>query len=253
MPRGQSKLPEGSPAGRGVPLSDDVPGVKTFVKPQDAPAGEHDKMPWVSDRQEINDAYAESDTGYYGKGPWEGTTKTRYPYRDGLPHTHNASSAYVVGRFQVEFAPPLRVVPGSRTKIALNLGGITEGLNPAVMARGAGCVVALKRADLRNLRWILTVDCGNIPRVVKVKAFRKGGANKLSKLDLDLTCSCPAWRWQGAEHHSKREDYLDGEPRGTASVPVIRDPMNINRVCKHVFAVLEHVKNWTAVQKRKKK
>jgi hypothetical protein len=134
------------------------------------------------------------------------------------------------------------------------LSGIVQGLNPVVEERGSKCAVQLKRSDNKNLRWILAVDChkGGGPRVVKVKGQRAARVKKLSKMDLDLKCSCPAWRWQGPEHHSLREDYLDGTPRGTASVPVIRDPGNINRVCKHMSAALSFIKDWTVDTAKKK-
>jgi hypothetical protein len=128
--------------------------------------------------------------------------------------------------------------------VALNRDSILEGLNRKVQTRAKKCAVSLKRADINNLRWILSVDCGNGPKVVKIKATRDKNITKLSKMDLDLSCSCPAWRWLGSEHHSKREDYLDGKPRGTASVPMIKDPRGINRVCKHVASVLAFVKDW---------
>ena len=107
--------------------------------------------------------------------------------------------------------------------------------------------------DAANLRWIFAVDCGNGPKVVKMKAIRSKNVTRLSRMDVDFKCSCPAWRWLGPEHHAKREDYLDGRPRGTASVPVIRDPHNINRVCKHVAAVLTYSRAWEVPQAGKKK
>lgn len=146
---------------------------------------------------------------------------------------------------------PYRVLARRTTKIALDLAQILDGTNPAIGARAAGCSVALKRADIRNLRWIFMVECGNGPKAVKLKGFRRRNSTRLVKMDLDTACSCKFTRWQGPEHHSKREDYLDGKPTGTASVPVIRDPEMINRVCKHVYSVLDHVRDWN-VSKRKK-
>jgi hypothetical protein len=168
-----------------------------------------------------------------------------------MPNTHSASSAYVLARWEVEHAPVLLVRAGVRSKIAVTRETILEGLNPKVQERAKKCSVSLKRADIKNLRWILSVDCGNGVKVVKVKAFREGNITKLSKMDLDLSCSCNAWRWLGSEHHSKREEYLDGKPRGTATVPVIKDPQGINRVCKHVAAVLDHIAGWDVAKKKR--
>lgn len=251
---GESGLPEGDPAGRGLSLSDDIPGTRTFAKPEDAAPEEteqekHDRKPG---QREVNEQDADADSSYSGAGAHDSSSKTRYPYRTGLPTTHSASTYYVLGAWQSAAAPVVRIAPGTRTKIALSLGEITEGLNPAVVQRARRCVVSLKRADVKNLRWIFSVDCGNVPRVVRLKAHRDKNVAKIVKMDLDMTCSCPAWQWSGAEHHAMREDYNDGKPRGTASVPVIRDPTGINRVCKHVSLVLDHVQDWTISKKRKK-
>jgi hypothetical protein len=111
----------------------------------------------------------------------------------------------------------------------------------------------LKRADIANLRWIFSVDCGNGPKVVKLSAIRKGNITKFSKLELELSCSCPAWRWLGPEFHAKGEDFLLGKPIGTASTPDIRDPERDNRVCKHVAAALSVARGWEIPKQKKRK
>lgn len=258
-PSSGAKLPDGGEPSKGLSLDDKIPGtslhdkdekdVREFDKGKDESIYRTDNADdLLTNRQriEVRDENADKHDGIggWGKGEWKGP-KTKYPYRDGIPNTVNASAAFVLARWDADHAPVRRIEAGKRTKVALRLDAIKRGLNPRVTQRSKRCAVKLKRADLRNLRWMLTVNCGNVPRVVKIKGFRDSRVTKLSKMDLDLTCSCPAWRWQGAEHHSKREDYLDGKPRGTASVPVIRDPRMINRVCKHVAIALDHVKNWT--------
>lgn len=262
---GESGLPGGGPSDKGLSLDNNIPGtslhdkdekhVRDFDKARDETIYRKDNADsLLVDRQRVefqdDNANKHDGIGAWGKGKWEGP-KTKYPYRDDIPNTVNASVAFVLALWDAEHAPVRRIEAGKRIKVALRLDGITTGLNPRVKQRSTRCAVKLKRADARNLRWILAVNCGNVPRVVKIKGNRDPRITKLSKMDLDLTCSCPAWRWQGAEHHSKREDYLDGKPRGTASVPVIRDPQMINRVCKHVFAVLDHVKDWTVAKRRK--
>jgi hypothetical protein len=154
--------------------------------------------------------------------------------------------------FLVESAHSLRVSPESRLFIASKPDEILAGLNPKFQERSKRCAVTVKRVDANNLRWLFSVDAGNGPKVVKLKAFRAKNVVRLGKMDVDVTCSCPAWQWLGPEHHAKREEYLDGSPRGTASVPVIRDPEGINRVCKHVAAVLSFVKDWEVPKIKKK-
>lgn len=262
--RAESGLPGGGPSNKGLPLDSGLPGSKTFVKPpddtRDSDKGKDesiyrtdnaDDLLTNRDRIDVREDNADKHDGVgaWGKGEWDGP-KTKYPYRDGYPHQHNASAEYVAECWKASLVEPQRVSPDTRVKIALDVDSILAGLNPKFSERAKQCAVSLKRADVNNLRWILSVDCGNGPKVVKVKGFRRGTTTKLSKMDLDMSCSCHAWRWLGPEHHSKREDYLDGKPRGTASVPVIKDPTGVNRVCKHVAAVLGHVKGWDVAKKR---
>jgi hypothetical protein len=249
----ESGLPEGSPAKGGIPLDPSIPGSQTFTKPLDDKR-EFDQPKDKSiyevenaddllgkDRMEINEDNADKHDGIggWGKGKPNDSGKTKYPYRDDIP---NEKSAYVVQAYLADLAPVVRIQPGA--KIAVRMDAIIEGLNPKYVDRASRCSVSTARADRKNLRWRFSVDCGNGPKVVKVKASRKGNITKFSKMDLDITCSCPAWRWQGPEHWGKEEDYLDGKPRGTASFPIIRDPSGINRVCKHVAAVLARTKAW---------
>ncbi len=260
----EAKLPSGGPSDRGLPLEDSLPGSATFSKREDdvrdfdrstdTPLSRKDNADDQlkdRDRVDVRDDNADKHDGIgeLGKGEWSTTIKTKYPYRDGLPHTMYASAPFVVGLWKLGSAHNLRVRSETVVKVASRPEEVLSGLNPKFQARAKKCAVALKRADIKNLRWIFSVDCGNGPKAVRLKGFRERNITKLSKMDVDMSCSCEAWRWLGPEHHAQREEYLDGKPRGTASVPVIRDPTGINRVCKHVAAVLSHTKAWDIVKK----
>lgn len=54
-----------------------------------------------------------------------------------------------------------------------------------------------------------------------------------------VKCSCSFWKYQGPEYHAKEGDYLLGKPQGTASKPTSKDPEGVNKVCKHVYAILQ--------------
>jgi len=264
----ESGLPGGGPSNKGLPLDSGIPGSATFNKPSGEEARDFDKGKdkpidrvdnaddLLSDRDRVDtredNAKKENGVSYMPTSEWDSSTKTKYPYRDGIPNTHSASAEFVAALWEAEHAPTLRIAGETRIKTALRLEAIVDGLNPEFKQRAGLCSVATKRVSTKNLRWILSVDCGNGAKVVKVKGFRNKTITKLSKMDLDLSCSCPAWRWLGPEFHSKTEDYLDGKPRGTASVPVIRDPTGVNRVCKHVAAVLAHIKKWDVAKAKKK-
>lgn len=259
-PVAESGLPSGGPSDKGLPLEDSLPGSATFSKKEDdvrdfdrnddEPIYRRDNADDLlkdRDRIDIRDDNADKHDGLgaWGKGEWDPRSpKTKYPYRDGIPNTKSASAEFVVGLWELASAPTLRLLSGSRIKVALRMDAITEGLNPKYVERANRCAVSTRRVDKKNLRWVFSVDCGNGAKVVKVKAFRKGGITNFSKMDLDIKCSCPAWRWQGPEYHAKTEEFIDGKPRGTASFPIIRDPTGINRVCKHVYSVLFHIRNW---------
>lgn len=264
-PVAESGLPGGGPSDKGLPLDDGIPGSATFNKSEDdvrdpdkntdtpiSRVDEADELLKDRSRIDTREDNAEKHDGisYMPTSDWDSSTKTKYPYRDGIPNTHSASVEFVAAWWEAEHAPVQRIAVKARIKTALRAEAIVDGLNPKYIDRASRCAVSLKRADIRNLRWIFSVDCGNGAKVVKMKGFREGNVTKLSKMDVDLSCSCPAWRWLGPEYHSKTEEYLDGKPRGTASVPVIRDPTGINRVCKHVAAVLSNTKKWDITKKK---
>lgn len=265
----ESGLPGGGPSDKGIPLDPEIPGEKTYVKPLDD-TREFDKADDSSifrvdgpdgllkhqTNPDVNEDNADKPNGIgqmgLGKPDPRDQSKTKYPYRDDKPTEKNASAEFVAHMFLLRQAHNLHI-PGHHTKTASVPAEILEGLNPKFRDRALKCKVSTKRVDIPNLRWIFSVDCGNGAKVVKLKSFRPTNVTALTKMDMDLKCSCPAWRWLGPEHHAKQEKYLDGKPRGTASVPVIRDPTGINRVCKHVAAVLGTTKAWTIPRPKKKR
>lgn len=262
-PVAEAKLPEGDPAGKGLSLDDSIPGQKTFNKPEGDERDFDKKDPGSIYKRETPDEVAkpqsdtdrEKDENHHenfkptfappGGRPKDDKAITKYPYRMDHDVTHNAATAFVYGAYVSARAHSLTLpVQGETLKVATRLEAIETGLNPAVTNKAAQCSVKLKRSDVPNLRWLFNVDCGNGPKVVRLKAERTARVTQMPKMELHVSCSCPAWRWLGPEHHSKREQYLDGQPRGTASVPVIRDPEGKNRVCKHVAAVLSAIRQW---------
>lgn len=258
-PLAVAELPSGGPAGKGMPLDSGIPGQSTFKKPEEdirQPSTDDESIYRVDDaddltkdrsRIDVNQDSADSSTSYNGLGKPEPATKTKYPYRDEVPNAHNAS-----------FLAELWKLEGARTKVltastqievyelktAANVQQILNGLDQKFQERSRKCSASLKRADLNNLRWIFSVNCGNGPKAVKIKALPRAQTRVFSKLDLELSCSCPAWQWLGPEFHAKQESFQIGKPVGTASAPNIRDPERDNRVCKHVAAALAMTRQW---------
>lgn len=265
-PRAVAELPEGGPTHRGLPLDDSVPGHKTFVKPLDdnGTSTEENRapdepvyrvrnprdIPKNRDRVDVIDQ-TDAQPHYMGLGQPHQSPKTKYPYRDDKPNTHNAAIAeFVAGLWLLRKTPDLFLPAGARVGVTLDT--ISQGLDEDIAKRSKACRAALRRADIRNLRWIFSVDCGNGAKVVRLKATRPGNVKQFTKLDLYVACSCPFWRWQGPEWHSTTKNYQDPKTplQGTATPPNIRDPERDNKVCKHVASVLSLTKSWTIPQKK---
>ena len=261
-----SGLPQGDPASHGRGLDKDIPGTSTFNKPEGdirefdkAEPGSEYRKDGPDDLAKPQDGGGSGDDGtgderdhtefkptFNGPGgrPHDSPTVTDYPYRDKRKNKHYASADIIVGLFLLRFAHEALLRPKPRVRIAATLGQITEGLDPAIESRGNACSVTVRRVDAPNLRWLFAVNCGNGAKVVRVKAARVGNVVRLAKMDLKVTCSCPAWQYLGPEFHAKTDGYLDGKPVGTASAPDVRDPKRNHLVCKHVMAVLNTIRRW---------
>jgi SWIM zinc finger len=272
-PRATAQLPSGSPAGKGLPLPDGE-GYKTFSKPEDdirdpetdpgsanridgpdSWAKEQDR-PDVTDWVEQGGAVSPSYQGLGDKDP-DDYSKTKYPYRNEKPDTHNASvePAFIAELYILERKQPLllRYKDLTAARVAATAEQILSGLNPKFVSRSRDVQVTLRRADRKNLRWIFSAR-GNKVYAVKVRATRpRKNTTKFSKMDVEVSCSCPAWQWQGPEFHSTHgrspaptgaAEYQLGPLMGTASPPNIRDPERQNFVCKHVAAVLASTRTW---------
>jgi hypothetical protein len=259
-----------------VSLDPGISGQSTFNKPvddvrNDTPKDESiyrvdgpgDLAKDQSHSDEID--HSQGHPSFYGPGDSDSRTVTLYPYRDDKPNTHNAAvdPEFVAQLYILGFKAPLhlRYQDYTTARVAATAEQILEGLNPKFVARSRQVAVALKRADRKNLRWIFSVK-GNDVYAVKIRAIRpRKNTTKFSKLDLELSCSCPAWQWQGPEFHSTGghllpgpvPEYQLGALMGTASTPNIRDPERQNFICKHVAAVLAATRGWDIPLERKAK
>ncbi len=75
--------------------------------------------------------------------------------------------------------------------------------------------------------------------------FKIGDETVNIEIDTDdniyLNCTCGFWTYQGCEYHAKKDGYLLGNPKGTATEPKEKDPEGKNRLCKHTYAVLDKI------------
>lgn len=264
-PQAESKLPEGAPAGKGVSLNPGTSGYSTFAKPVDdirhhqprdesmyRIEGPDDKSKDQTKPDSIEHTYVDAQPSFMeGVGEPSDTSKTPYPYRDGIPNAHNASAAFVAALWRLSKASLRLFRNEPRFKVGSTSESILNGLDSQTRQKASRCEAVLKRADLKNLRWIFSVNCGNGVKAVMIRGIRpRANVTAFDKFDLELSCSCPAWQWLGPEYHAKGEGYLLGTPRGTATTPDIKDPERVHKVCKHVAAALVVARGWIIPTKK---
>lgn len=122
---------------------------------------------------------------------------------------------------------------------AAKLDQIMSNCGPEIVERSNGIQFRRTRIMPKN-RMLLYEVRGSDGKVYKVRLKGKGKGNvkALAKMPVQVSCSCPYFRWQGPEHWAKVNGYLYGKPVGTASRPVVKDPKGKHWVCKHVYAIL---------------
>lgn len=132
---------------------------------------------------------------------------------------------------------------GGLGKQAAKIEDIFKGLDPDVVEKSKDITVRLKSHPL-PIDWDFIAFSGDKKYEVSVRALTDQDPNaKLVKFaDVLVSCTCPFWQWQGPEYHAKQREYLFGDPRGTASKPVIKDPENHKYLCKHAYKVLDAMK-----------
>lgn len=142
----------------------------------------------------------------------------------------------------------------SRFLVATKIAEIETKTSPDILKKSKGLGITLARVDAANRIWLFDVK-GSEPKPyrVRIRAVEpQGNVKRMDKVDVQISCSCPFWRWQGPEHWAKQNDYLYGKPVGTAAKPSVKDPENRHWMCKHVAAVLAKVKTYDVLQPKGK-
>jgi len=106
--------------------------------------------------------------------------------------------------------------------------------------------IDLVNADMKNFLFQFSVPGDGWPNSkpryqVDIK-FDKDGSPSLSALDVKVKCNCPFFIYNGPEYQAKTDNYLLGNPGGTATPPDIRDPNRAFYICKHIASVFELIK-----------
>jgi len=126
---------------------------------------------------------------------------------------------------------------------AMNMGQILAGTDEEIFDRGDDYWPVLYRKGPKFLYfevgdYKVRAYFPNLP----FEEFRGDRIpSGLGDEDVAFDCSCKFWRWQGPEHWARVKGYDLADPRGTASVPVVRDPLGTKLVCKHVASVIKYL------------
>lgn len=140
----------------------------------------------------------------------------------------------------------------SSIRVAARMSEIMANLDPGIDRKAMKVRPKLQRSDPTNDIYTFSVPGSKGDKyAVKVKVIRQGNVTDPGKADIQLSCSCDFWRWQGPEHHAKVGGYLYGNPEGSASSPTEKDPSGTHRVCKHARAVLAQVQKWSLGPRRR--
>jgi len=90
-------------------------------------------------------------------------------------------------------------------------------------------------------RFIFRTSSGSDIYTTIFQFIPRSNIRELSKLQVRVSCSCPAWLFWGAQFNAQRHGYLYGPVRLKFAPPNSRDPLRQHLVCKHVLASIPEV------------
>ena len=134
---------------------------------------------------------------------------------------------------------------GQEKTAAANVEDILSNCGLQLKGRAQDVSYGRKRLSPSGMStWVASGSRGE-RYTIKIKPIRKDKRIKaFAKVPIQVSCSCPYFRWQGPEHWAKKHGFLHGRQVGTASTPNIKDPKGRHWACKHVIAVLELARKW---------
>jgi len=134
-----------------------------------------------------------------------------------------------------------RVIPENKdfvNKTAVKILEIERQTSSDIQTRSQGYRPKLTNVNKENSIWTFRVG----DYKVKVKADFGQTDSDFSTADVKVVCECSFWQFQGPEYWARKKEYLFGQPKGTASKPMVKDPKGDHRCCKHVAAVFRVLK-----------
>jgi hypothetical protein len=144
---------------------------------------------------------------------------------------------------------PVIVLHPPYTKVAISLPELVRQTNAFSVKRRAGCQPTLKRSRPKELYLEYNVVCHESysdPRghdvQVQFDLSQVEETQDAKRLDVRVSCSCPAFLYWGAQWNLHQRDGLHGQARPLLQAPTQRLDLRGNFViCKHVKAVFERI------------
>lgn len=129
------------------------------------------------------------------------------------------------------------------SKIAMTAGELIFRTNQRSIKYAKGCIATTKRNDPKNGRWTFSVKCRQLkskgPYDVRFKLKKGKGSKTVGMLgrEIDISCNCNAWKYNGADFNALDKDYSERQ-YSNGSPPNIRDPKRTYLICKHIAACI---------------
>lgn len=151
-------------------------------------------------------------------------------------------SVILAGTYKVGLTP-------RDSKIAVSLPDLVQQTNAFSTKYRAGCDAKLEKSSPKDLYLQYRVTChkadsdprGHETRV-KFDVSKIEADQNANDLDVQCSCSCPAFLYWGAQWNLHQRDGLLGEPRPLLQAPTERLDLRSNYViCKHCKAVFERI------------
>jgi SWIM zinc finger len=153
-------------------------------------------------------------------------------------------SVILAGTYKVGLTPR-----DNASKTAVSLPQLVQQTNAFSTKYRGGCVPVLQKSSPKDLELQYRVTChkedsdpnGHETRV-KFDVSKIQEDQNANDLDVQCSCSCPAFLYWGAQWNLHQRDGLLGEPRPLLQAPTERLDLRSNYViCKHCKAVFERI------------
>jgi hypothetical protein len=137
----------------------------------------------------------------------------------------------------------------SFSKKAMSLGELMVSTNSKSLKYVSGCTATIKRNMPDKGRWLFSVKSSEPwskgPYDVRFKLVKDVGKKTKGILgrEIMVSCTCRAWKFNGADYNSLRKDYNERQFSNGAP-PNIRDPRKKYLICKHVAACVPIFKDF---------